>query len=134
MIDFCKNGENSKILQKTSKNQLEKFGKIYCRILNSVYKEFKEGTPLVTPSFICFPFYYGERPSILNQKQDDMENYLNKLIVKQAGKSLKIIRILRIYEENVIYLIKPDQIRYWMKSIAVRDADETFSDLVKQGY
>ena len=134
MTDFCKHGEKSKILQKTNKDQLEQFGEVYCEVLNSVYKEFKPCKPMVTPSFICFPFYYGEKPSILKQNQDDTEIYLNKLIFKRESKSLRIVRILRIYEENIIYLIKPDQIRYWMKSIAVRDADETFADLVEQGY
>ena len=117
-----------------TENLLKEFGDIYCKILNSVYKEFKPLNPFITPHFIYFPFYYGKKPSILKQNRDDIENYLNKLVFKQEGKSLKIVRIVRIYEENIIYLIKPNQIRYWMKSIAVRDADETFADLVKQGY
>jgi len=32
------------------------------------------------------------------------------------------------------YFIKPKAYRFWLKSIAVRDADETFADLVKMGY
>ena len=37
-------------------------------------------------------------------------------------------------KENIIYLIKPKQLRFWLKSIAIRDADETFVDLRNQGY
>ena len=41
---------------------------------------------------------------------------------------------MRIYDENVIYLIKPKQLRYWLRSVAIRDADETFAFLVNQEY
>ena len=53
---------------------------------------------------------------------------------KNSGTSLRLTRIVRLYEGNVIYLIKPKKLRYWLKSIALRDADETFSDIRKQGF
>jgi hypothetical protein len=47
-------------------------------------------------------------------------------------------RVARIYEsyqwqgEQVptIYLIKPDKIRYWTRSMALRDADEVSADIM----
>ncbi|HLP45746.1 MAG TPA: hypothetical protein VK469_07360 [Candidatus Kapabacteria bacterium] len=54
--------------------------------------------------------------------------------VSTFQKHLRVIRVLPIYDKNVIFLVKPKQLRYWLSSIAVRDADETFEDLVKQGY
>jgi hypothetical protein len=46
--------------------------------------------------------------------------------------------VVRVYDtvsqkENsipTVYLIKPDQLRYWTRSIALRDADEVAADLV----
>jgi hypothetical protein len=120
------------------KQDLIKFSEIYCQILNSVYKKFSAHKPIYTSSFICFPFYYGEKPevdfeNILNS-EDSLEKHLNSLILNESNKNLRIIRILRIYEKNVIYLIKPNQLRYWLRSIAVRDADDTYADLIKQGF
>jgi hypothetical protein len=32
------------------------------------------------------------------------------------------------------FLLKPDRFRYWLRSIALRDADETLADLRAQGF
>jgi len=47
--------------------------------------------------------------------------------------NLRIIRVIRLYDENAIYLIKPNQLRYWLKSVAINDADETFYYLSQNG-
>lgn len=43
-------------------------------------------------------------------------------------------RVVRIYDNNegvpTVYLIKPDQKRYWLRSQALRDADEVSADIV----
>ena len=45
-------------------------------------------------------------------------------------------RIARIYDSNssnrgpIIYLIKPDRVRYWTRSSALRDADEVSVDIM----
>ena len=59
---------------------------------------------------------------------------IEKLVYKVAGKNLRLIRVIRLYEGNVIYLIKPKKLRYWLPSVALRDADETFADLRKLGF
>jgi len=42
--------------------------------------------------------------------------------------------VLRFYEANTILIVKPDRLRYWIRSAAIRDADETLTDLRSQGY
>ena len=37
-------------------------------------------------------------------------------------------------KEKRIIMIKPKQIRFWMKSIALRDADDTFNDILNTWY
>jgi hypothetical protein len=44
------------------------------------------------------------------------------------------VRVVRFYERNVIIIVKPDRLRYWIRSTAIRDADETLVDLQKQGF
>ena len=39
-----------------------------------------------------------------------------------------------IYDANVILIVKPDRLRYWIRSVAIRDADETLHDLRRQGF
>jgi len=53
MLDFRKKGETSVAEKPVDDYQLHQFSEIYCRVLNSVYKEFKPHEPLKTGSFIC---------------------------------------------------------------------------------
>ncbi len=135
MLDFRGKGENSIAEKPVSGEKLDQFSDIYCKVLNSVYKEFRPYKPLKakTGSFICLPFYYKDKPEILEGMTDELEDALYTLIQNNVNRNSRIIRILRMYEGNTIYLVKPNQARYWLKSIAIRDADETFGDLIIQG-
>jgi Eco57I restriction-modification methylase len=134
MLDFRSKGEKSAAEKPVDNGQLNQFSEIYCRVLNSVYKEFKPYKPLKTDSFICFPFYYRDKPQIIEDSMDELEDALYELIQNNTNTNSRIVRMLRMYENNTIYLIKPKQTRYWLRSVAIRDADETFADLVVQGY
>jgi hypothetical protein len=134
MLDFRRNGEKSVGEKSVDDHQLHQFSEIYCRVLNSVYKEFQPYKPLKTDSFICFPFYYKDKPQIRTGSMYELEADLYELIQNNTRTNSRIVRMLRVYENNTIYLIKPKQTRYWLRSVAIRDADDTFADLVVQGY
>jgi type I restriction-modification system DNA methylase subunit len=134
MLDFREKGEKAVILQPVEYHQLQSFGKLFCQILNTVYEKFKIHEPVITDRFVCLPIYYETMPRVEINDIEQFEAHLQKLIHKDMGSNLRTVRVLRIYDENVIYLVKPKQLRYWLRSTAVRDADETFEDLVKQGY
>lgn len=135
LVEFRRNGEKSKIAtQNATEQNLIKFGETFCEVLNSVFKTAKPYHHFETESYICFPFYFGDKPNIDFTDSDLAEKHIEQLVQKNIGVSLRLTRIVRLYEENIIYLIKPKKLRYWLQSIALRDADETFSDLRKQGY
>ncbi|MBK5274378.1 MAG: N-6 DNA methylase [Desulfuromonadales bacterium] len=134
LIDFRRNGEASSVLTKADDSDLRSFGEMYCNILNPVYKQFRPLSPIPMGSFICFPFCFGDTPQLKLPQEDTVVPYLEELLHHQPGSRLFINRILRLYEQNVIFMIKPNQKRYWLRSIALRDADETLIDLLGQGY
>ncbi|WP_144605858.1 HsdM family class I SAM-dependent methyltransferase [Algoriphagus algorifonticola] len=132
--DFRKQGEKSDVLSTISIGELEQFGKTYCRILNSIYDDFRPLNPILGNEFIAYPFVLGDKPEMeIPDTISDIESTLHQLIDHQVSYNLWVKRILRVYHKNVIILYKPNQKRYWLRSIAVRDADETFSDLFNQG-
>jgi len=132
--DFRKEGEKSKVLNISSDKDLKNFGEIFCKILNSIYDNFKPLTPIVDNEFIAYPFILGNRPEIeIPNTIKGIEDKLKSLIDNQISYNLWAKRIIKVYHKNVILLYKPNQKRYWLRSIAVRDADETFNDLYKQG-
>jgi hypothetical protein len=134
LIDFRRKGETATILQPTEEADLTDFAEMYCRILNAVYENFRSLPPLRFGSFICYPFCYGQAPQISLPEPHEVIPYLEELLRHQLGSRLLVNRILRLYEQNVVFMIKPDQKRYWLRSIALRDADETLVDLLEQGY
>ncbi|MCP4146260.1 MAG: hypothetical protein GY757_00790, partial [bacterium] len=134
MLEFRRKGETAPVMEPVSREQLSRFGETYCKLLNSVYKKFKPYPHIETDNFICFPIYFGEKPNLVTTDPLQFEKSLNRLVFKKMGRHLEISRVLRIYDQNIIYMVKPKQTRYWLCSVAIRDADETFEDLLKQGY
>lgn len=59
-----------------------------------------------------------------------MENLLDH----QQERNVLYRRIIKLYGRDMVYLIKPKTLRYWLRSIALRDANEVFTDLVSSGY
>jgi len=136
MIDFRSAGENSKVLQAPIDKELDKFGNLYCEMMNTVYKTLKPFKPIKTKSFVCYPFYFGDKvPEIETEDFDKLEADLNAIIIKtREHANLRMIRVMQIYDKNVIYMIKPNQLRYWLQSIAIQDADETGAYFQRLGF
>ena len=136
MLNYIKsNNKNSLVLKRVTDEQLDEFQSVYCELLNSTYKHLKPLNKFETKSFIGCSFYYKDRPtSSLLENSKELDSHLSAIINNKTGQNVNIKRVLRFYDKNVIYIIKPKEYRFWLKSIAVRDADETFTDLIKMGY
>ena len=138
IADYVRLGQNS-ILLKTSadSNHMREYSNMFIRMLGTAYNNLKTSIPIYLSGLICQPFYFGESPD-LSGLSEDLQSGLQKLIYDNyddEGRAiLRTIRVLRYYSENVLLIIKPDRLRYWIRSVAIRDADETLLDLRRQGY
>jgi len=76
----------------------------------------------------------SEEATIKTQVQEnELKEVLNKLdeiLIEERSPSIYIRRNLRRYSDHKISIIKPNQRRYWTKSAALRDADETYADIM----
>ena len=52
-------------------------------------------------------------------------------LVEMRKKTLHINKVTIIFQKNQVLIIKPKQLRYWLKSTALLDADITLSDIIK---
>jgi hypothetical protein len=135
-LDEFGNGEKS--LMNTSiadKNTLVEFSQIYTDALNVFYRSenkryvltnIKEGDAY----FVCEIEYTDKDIAdvTFSQTDDEISDLLFDL---NPSKSKKISKVIRFYGNNVIRIIKPKQLRFWLKSKAVRDIDDTFDDILK---
>lgn len=139
-LEFLGKDIGVKVLKSASENELISFGKVFCEILNSLFKvqskKYFQKSIYQTESFICSIFEYGNEESIVKllKTENEIENHISDLVYNKIGTSYRINRVVKIYDGNLIYLIKPKELRYWLQSIALRDADETIVDLYNAGY
>ena len=135
-------GAGWKLNKKVSTEQLESFGKVFCDVLNPIYAEngnsWQCGKFYQTQSFTICQFGYGKNQGISFQIFDKSDDIVNPLIYDHTSDRGAIFtRVCRYYKHlsnyDYVFLIKPNAIRYWLDSVAIRDADETFADLKKFG-
>ena len=82
----------------------------------------------------CSPFYFGHQPTVEFGDKDALDEYLDRLLLHQRGTRLRVHRVTRLFDGNCLFFLKPKPLRFWLRSIAIRDADETFVELRRQGY
>ncbi len=133
--DLVRLGEKSTAMKELGVHALASFNEVFATRINGVYKgnklrALKEHT---WPGVICQPYVFGEG-EIDWTGADELKGKLDALLREKRGGGLNITRIARLYDGACIYLLKPDRLRYWLRSIALRDADETLADLAEQGF
>jgi hypothetical protein len=134
MAPFVRLGQNSEALELQARaDQVRAYAEMFCRMLGSVYRNLKSSDSINANGLILQPFYFGEQPRI-EWNLNGRRKQLDQLIYKQQQGSLRTVRVVRFYDENVLLIVKPDRLRYWIRSTAIRDADETLFDLRRRGY
>ncbi|TAE42480.1 MAG: hypothetical protein EAY66_00635 [Sphingobacteriales bacterium] len=132
------NGEKAPI-NKTIKDEaiVLDFANTYCDAINTIYKRNNKALRLKKiiegKSFFACEFYYSTDNVNYQYTNSDMD--IDTLLKQQVSTSLVYNKIIRLYaNNNTITLIKPKKLRYWLKSIALRDADDTFDDILENGF
>lgn len=133
--DLIRLGQESVAMKERGGLALPAFNDVFTARINGVYRENKL-RPLeehTWPGVICQPYIFGEG-EVDWTGADELKGKLEFLLREKRGSSLNVTRIARLYDGACIYLLKPDRLRYWLRSIALRDADETLADLAEQGF
>lgn len=128
------------ITSKNFKERLSQFGTLFCESLNALYakngKQFRqiESGYIHHREFIYTAFRYDgntdhQPVEIIDLSSDE----LDQLLTLDKG-HVRFQRILKIYKKDYVCFIKPNQLRYWLDSIAFRDADGVVADMFENGY
>ncbi len=135
ILEFRREGEDSAAAKPPTDEHLREFGRLFVQILGTTYRGLNAGEPLSTDRHVFYPFWFGsDAPDIDLDGETDLDLQLDALLAHEHSPAFRIVRILKCYQGNAVLLVKPRQLRYWLRSAAIRDADETFEDLIQQGY
>jgi hypothetical protein len=136
-LDLLKQGERAEAsVRQPSAEQLAAFGSVFCQNLNAIYQSnsnaFRPLEPIEHIAFICYPFFYGSetKPDI---DPPTVQNGLNTLL-REKREAAEFQRVVRLYQDDIVYFIKPKMLKYWLKSVALRDATDVMQDLIASGY
>ena len=134
MADYIRLGQNSDLLKKAAdKKVISQYSEMFIKMLGSVYDNLRASSPIFINGLICQPFYFGDYPE-LKWLEGNVEEELENLIYYTEHERLRTIRVVRFYDKNVLLIVKPDRLRYWIRSTAIWDADKTLKDLYHQGF
>lgn len=142
---ITKNSSGAILHHPVKEKQLVEFGEVLCSELNDIYSKngnsWQSGKIFRMPSYTIYQIGFGVDGKLKQEFVDnnDLEDSVQSLINNDAfNRGAAYKRIVRLYDHvdafDCVYLIKPNALRYWLKSIALRDADETFLDFKAADY
>jgi hypothetical protein len=138
-LDFFQEGENSKACDIVDTEYLEVYSKTFCDAVNSIL-QFGESrakatvyhgdAPLRLVS-IRFSEVNDERTVMISDSTEGLECALSRIdqqIIEEYSESIYVRRNVKFYDKDALYITKPDEKRFWTRSMALRDADETLAE------
>ena len=130
--DFVRLGEKSAMLRPCGDAELAGFCEVYARQVHAVYRGLRPLPAYRWPGAVCQPFVFGAG-AVDWAGAEALRERLGRLLADRRGETLHVHRVARIFDGAFVFLLKPDRLRYWLRSAALRDADETLAELHGQG-
>jgi hypothetical protein len=133
--DLIRLGESSTVMKSSGIDACAAFTHIFTQQINAIYREnpIRALNPQTWSGIICQPFVFGTG-DVDWEDASSLKDKVDALLEDNHSTNLHITRITQIYDGNFIFLIKPNRLRYWLRSIALRDADETLFLLRSKGF
>ena len=124
-----------------SAHDLTLYAEAYAEVFENTIGGKRALRPIVyegSPPYRAVSFPLAPRDTHGRQPQFASEPELDALLVKleqfateQHAQSLYFRRNIKVYEPEVIHIVKPAERRFWTRSAAYNDADETIAQLLR---
>ncbi|WP_461257147.1 N-6 DNA methylase [Treponema sp. R80B11-R83G3] len=129
-------GKNASIHKKTAgiEKHIKPFSKVYCDSLNKIYAKEKKKyyfTKLIEgDSFFACEYTFGTDNNFTHELYK--KNINDLLYSWNPSHTVKFSRVMKFYGNNVIRIVKPKKLMFWLQSIALRDFDDTLEDAINR--
>lgn len=135
MIPLVKDAKSKQLqlARDTEEKEVMEYMSVFLDVMHSAFPDLQSsGKPHDLGRAWCLAFHRGEGKNIEFGDTEELKKHLDGLLTKKLGRSLRCWRIVRQFHGKNIYIVKPKPRRYWLKSAAVRDADDMFSSWASQ--
>ena len=133
--DLIRLGESSSAMRQVCDQDLQAYANVLSRQVNALYGSPSFGLldQFTWSGAVCQAYGFGAAEVDWSGAQE-LRGRITELLHMQSHQHLTMTRICRLYDQRFLFILKPDRLRYWMRSIALRDADDVLADLRVQGY
>lgn len=141
-LDLFQEGEKSEALHRPTMNELENYAGILCEDINDLlrHSETTVSTTIYQVShfsplnMIAIRFSNRGEPGgiVKNSSQTEISNLLKQIdryTYEQFSQSVYYRKVVKYYDNDTIYLIKPNEKRSWSRSQAMNDADDILVEI-----
>lgn len=139
-LDYYRTKNKSIAVKSVNEDTLRDYIDTFCRVLNNSFsspnKTFVgtiyegEGPLRVISTRLIEKSQELTVPKVLDGKLNKVLDELDKQLIEEISQSIYIRRNLRRYSGDTTFIVKPNQMRFWTKSAALRDADDTYKDIM----
>jgi hypothetical protein len=130
MIPLIKDTDKAQagLAQDASDREVEEYIRVFLEVMRSAFPDLQSsGKPHDLGRAWCVAFHRGNGKGAEFGDTEALKKHLDGLLIKDMGRALRCWRIVRHFHGKNLYIVKPKPRRYWLKSAAVRDADEMFA-------
>jgi hypothetical protein len=140
-IDYFQKQENSIACKTTNEPILTNYARNVQAIFNFLIGDanISLSSNIYTGSknnvIISFQMHQSKKCADLTiiKQSEDLEKVLStlyNLLKEQGSNRVQFKRVLKIYDGDMIYFIKPNENRYWTSMVSFNDADETVAEIL----
>lgn len=132
MADYVRLGQESSLLREVTEYELQDYTRFFIGQLNKIFPKLQDVGHQITGGLVYQAFSFrGKR--YVDILEADWVQYANNLLLTSSGdaESFSSVRILRIYYGDILILVKPSRLRYWIRSTAIRDVDDTLAEMME---
>ena len=142
-LDSFQEGSKSKAYYPVTTSEVELHGQYLSKEINSFLSKSSDIISRYTcydvPSnislnIISIHFYKSKASKSRLEKSPkklySLLNSIDKYTYEKFSESIYFRKTLRYYKNDVIYIIKPNEKRFWTRSMAFKEADEIITDII----
>jgi hypothetical protein len=143
VIGFFSDGDTSKATDPVVLNELINYAETFCHTVNGILQfgqrrasatVYAGEAPLRLVS-IHFNTSQNSRTIAVQQTSERLTEALRELEKRtqaEYAENLYFRRNVKLYEAETLHIVKPDEKRFWTRSMALRDADEVLAEGIRE--